>query len=176
MSQARVRRPYEGLCPVSDLQFGQDALQPTGESAEGPPARHSRRNHQRQWGGLPGMPEPLPADSVKRTSTATPPTPRDCHRTATSPNDRERPPRRESYRGITNLAVGVESGGRSYSAPAQGNILVTECCSIGRGGRIRGAGPRSRWARRPVTVASVIIAAAAAGRGRSLPRAASGLG
>ena len=119
--------------------------------------------------------EPLPADSVQRTSTATPPTPRDCHRTATSPNDRERPPRREPHRGVTNLAVGVESGGRSYSAPAQGNILVTECCSIGRGGRIRGAGPRSRWARRPVTVASVIIAAAAAGRGRSLPRAASGV-
>ena len=36
MSQARVRRPYEGLCPVSDLQFGQDALQPTGESANWP--------------------------------------------------------------------------------------------------------------------------------------------
>ena len=178
MSQARVCRPYEGLCPVSDLQFGQDALQPTGESAEGPPARHSRRNHQRQWLGCQACQSrcrqtPYSAQVQQRHRLRT--APRDCHRTATSPNDRERPPRREPHRGVTNLAVGVESGGRSYSAPAQGNILVTECCSIGRGGRIRGAGPRSRWARRPVTVASVIIAAAAAGRGRSLPRAASGV-
>ena len=74
MSQARVRRPYEGLCPVSDLQFGQDALQPTGESANWPTSETFQTKPPASMAGLPGMPKPLPADSVQRTSTATPPT------------------------------------------------------------------------------------------------------